>query len=147
MRVTYLIVGFCLLAFNLTSCAPDNGAVAISDAWVRATAPGQKVGAAYMTLESAQDTAMIKAESSAAGTVEIHSMTMNDGVMQMRMMDEFPVPAGKPAKLEPGGFHLMLFDLKKPLKAGEEIEFTLHFRDGTGKASEMKLSVPVKADN
>jgi copper(I)-binding protein len=131
----------------VTSCAQASDNIVISNAWVRATAPGQEVGAAYMTLQSARDTTLIKTESAAAGSVEIHSMTMDNGVMKMRKMDALPLSAGKPAKLEPGSFHLMLFDLKKPLKAGGQVEFTLHFKDGAGKASEMKLSVPIKADD
>ena len=142
----YRILSFFIVAL-LASCSQADNGVVISNAWVRATAPGQEVGAAYMTLQSARDTTLIKTESAAAGSVEIHSMTMNNGVMQMRMMDTLPLSAGQPTKLEPGGFHLMLFDLKKPLKAGEQVEFALHFKDNAGKTSEMKLSVPIKADD
>jgi len=141
----YRILGFFIIAL-VASCAQADEVV-ISNAWVRASAPGQEVGAAYMTLQSARDTMLIKTESTAAGSVEIHSMTMDNGVMKMRRMDTLPLSAGKPTKLEPGGFHLMLFDLKKPLKAGEQIEFTLHFKDSTGKVSKMKLSAPIKADD
>ena len=140
------ILGFFTIAL-LANCAQADNSVVISDAWVRATAPGQEVGAAYMTLKSARDTTLIKTESTAAGSVEIHSMTMNNGVMKMRKMDTLPLSAGKPTKLEPGSFHLMLFDLKKPLKAGDQAEFTLHFKDSAGKTSEMKLSAPIKADS
>ncbi|HLD09938.1 MAG TPA: copper chaperone PCu(A)C [Methylophilaceae bacterium] len=140
------ILGFFIITL-LASCTQVGNDVVISDAWVRATAPGQEVGAAYMTLQSTRDITLIKTESAAAGSVEIHSMTMSNGVMKMRKMDTLPLSAGKPAKLEPGGFHLMLFDLKKPLKAGEQVEFALHFKDNAGKTSEMKLSVPIKADD
>lgn len=140
------ILSFFIIALLVSCTQADNGVV-ISNAWARATAPGQEVGAAYMTLQSMRDTTLIKAESAAAGSVEIHSMTMSNGVMQMRKIDTLPLSAGKPAKLEPGGFHLMLFDLKKPLKAGEQVEFTLHFKDGAGKTSVMKLSAPIKADD
>jgi copper(I)-binding protein len=142
----YRILNFFIIAL-MASCAQADSGVVISNAWVRASAPGQEVGAAYMTLQSAHGTALIKTESTAAGSVEIHSMTMDNGVMKMRRMDTLPLSAGKPAKLEPGGFHLMLFDLKKPLKAGEQVKFTLHFKDSTGKVSEMKLSAPIKADD
>lgn len=142
----YRIMCLCLLCF-LAGCSQANEGVTISDAWVRAMAPGQKVGAAYLTLKSAAETTLVKAESPVAGSVEIHSMTMNDGVMKMRMLDALPLPAGKTVKLEPGGFHLMLFDLKQPLKAGEKVEFVLHFKDATGKTSTMKLTAPVKAGN
>jgi periplasmic copper chaperone A len=142
----FRILGFLLITL-LVSCTQAENGVKISNAWVRATAPGQEVGAAYMTLQSPSDTVLIKTESSAAGSVEIHSMTMNNGVMQMRKMDTLPLAAGKPVELAPSGFHLMLFDLKKPLKAGEQVEFTLHLKDSAGKASTMKLSVPIKASS
>jgi len=140
------IFSFFIIAL-IASCAQANNGVVISNAWVRATASGQEVGAAYMTLQSERDITLIKTESATAGSVEIHSMTMNNGVMQMRKLDTLPLSASKPTKLEPGGFHLMLFDLKKPLKAGEQVEFTLHFKDSAGKTSVMKLSAPIKADD
>ena len=120
--------------------------IEVSDAWARATRPAQKVGAAYMTLESTENTTLVKAESPAAGTVEIHSMTMTDGVMKMRMLDNLELPAGEAVDLAPGGYHLMLFDLAKPLQAGEKVEFTLHFKNSAGKTSTMKAQAPVKAN-
>ncbi|HYG32781.1 MAG TPA: copper chaperone PCu(A)C [Methylophilaceae bacterium] len=120
--------------------------VTVTDAWVRATRPAQKVGAAYMTLQSPQDTKLVKIDSSAAGAVEIHSMTMNDGVMKMRRLEELPLPAGEQVKLAPGGFHLMLFDLAKPMKDGETVQFTLHFKDSAGNLSTVQTQAPVKAN-
>jgi len=117
----------------------------ISDAWVRATAPGQQVGAAYMTLKSNADITVTKVESNVTGSVEIHEMAMQNGVMKMRMKDSLPLSAGKPFKLEPSGFHLMLFDLKKPLQAGEKVAFSLEFKDKNGKVETQKISVPIKA--
>ena len=118
--------------------------VAISHAWARATAPGQEVGAAYLELKSSQDLTLTKVESPTADSVEIHKMSMNNGVMQMRMLGTLELPAGKAVKLEPGGFHLMLFDLKKPLKVGEKVALKLNFKDKAGKASTMQLELPVK---
>lgn len=118
--------------------------VVISNAWARATAPGQEVGAAYMELKSAEDLTVSRVESTAADSVEIHKMTMHNGVMEMRMLETLELPAGKLVKLEPGGFHLMLFDLKTPLKVGENVAFTLHLKDGKGKSSTMKIDVPVR---
>src|SRR5690606_17950203 len=97
--------------------------VTISDAWARASRPGQKVGAAYMTLQSPEATTLVQEERPAAGTVEIHSMTMNDGVMKMRMLEDLPLKANEAVELAPGGFHLMLFDLAKPLQAGQTVQF------------------------
>lgn len=125
----------------------ESNSVKIQDNWVRATAPGQEVGAAYLTLTSAIDTTLTSVESPAADTVEIHSMTMDNGVMKMRSLKELKLEANKPAKLEPGSFHLMLFDLKKPLKAGEKVQFKLHFRDGSGKSSILEITSPIKTSN
>jgi periplasmic copper chaperone A len=121
--------------------------VKISDAWVRANAPGQSVGAAYMSLTSPQDSNLFAVESPAAGTVEIHSMTMTNGVMKMRMLENLPLAAGKIEKLAPGGFHLMLFDLKKPLKAGEQVKFKLSFKDKDNKITQQEVVLPIKETN
>ncbi|HYN54314.1 MAG TPA: copper chaperone PCu(A)C [Methylotenera sp.] len=102
--------------------------VSIQNAWVRSTNAGQSVGAAYMTLTSPQDATLVAVESDVTKNVEIHSMSMQSGVMKMRMLDTLPLAAGKPYTLAPGGFHLMLFDLKKPLNVGEPVNFVLHFK-------------------
>lgn len=102
--------------------------VSIQNAWVRPTNAGQEVGAAYMTLTSTQDVTLVGIESNITKSVEIHSMSMEGGVMKMRMLDTLPLTAGKPYKLAPGGFHLMLFDLKKPLNVGDQVDFVLHFK-------------------
>lgn len=117
----------------------------VSDAWARASAPGQKVGAAYMNLDSTTDLTLVKVESAAADGVEIHSMSMKNGIMRMRMLETLPVPAGQTTKLAPGGFHLMLFDLKHPLKAGDNVPFTLQFKDKHDQLLTLKVSVPVKS--
>lgn len=132
------------LVTALLMSVPAYADVTVSDAWARATRPGQKVGAAYMTLQSPADTALVKVESPAAGTVEIHTMTMNDGVMKMRMLEDLPLKANETVKLAPGGFHLMLFDLAKPLQAGETVQFTLHFKDSAGNTSSLQTDAPVR---
>ena len=139
--IKYIVV---LASVCLLSACEVNNSVAIIDAWARANAPGQSVGAAYMTLIAAQDSTMIKAESAIASSVEIHSMSMDNGVMKMRMLEELSLTAGKPEKLAPGGFHLMLFDLKKQLIVGESVEITLNFKDNTGKISQQTIALPIK---
>ncbi len=120
--------------------------VTIADAWVRENVPGQKVGAAYMTLNSPQKSELVYAEAvDAAGTVEIHSMTMNDGVMKMRMLEALTLEPNTPVTLAPGGFHLMLFDLKQPLQAGQEVSFRLCFKDEQGEITEQFITAPVKS--
>ncbi len=141
-RLSFFIL--VLLTCLLGACGEHDTGVAIDDAWARATAPGQEVGAAYMTLTSPTDTTLIKAESDLAGSMEIHSMTMKDGVMEMDMLENLLLKAGVASKLEPGGYHLMLFELKKPLKAGESATIKLTFKDSAGKMSTQQVTVPIK---
>ena len=133
-----------LLATSLLSALSAMADVTVSDAWVRANVPGQSVGAAYMTLNSPLDSTLVYIESTAAGNVEIHSMTMNNNVMKMRKLEELPLKAGKAEKLAPGGFHLMLFDLAKPLKAGDKANFTLCFKDKAGNITHQLVTLPIK---
>jgi periplasmic copper chaperone A len=118
--------------------------VIISDNWVRANQPGQSVGAAYMTLTSPIATSLVKIESRAAGSVMMHSMNMENNVMKMRMLDELPLKPNMPEKLAPGGFHLMMFELAKPLTLGDSVTFTLHFKDAAGKISQQDVVSMVK---
>jgi len=136
-----------IILISLLVAHSVDAAVTITDAWVRENAPGQTVVAAYMTLKSADESALVFVESPAADSVEIHSMTMNNNVMKMRKLDELPLKAGKPEKLAPGGFHLMLFDLKKPLKSGEKVDFKLCFKDKAGNITHQMVTLPIKAPN
>jgi len=133
-RFSFIILTSIASAYFSNAYALDSdnssikNAISIKDAWVRPSHPGQDVGAAYMTLTSMQDVALVRVESDVSDSIEIHSMTMQNGVMKMRMLDNLPLVAGKPYKLEPGGFHFMLFDLKKALTAGESVNFVLYFK-------------------
>jgi len=133
-RFSFIILTTIASAYFSNAYALDSdnstiqNAISIKDAWVRPSHPGQDVGAAYMTLTSMQDVALVRVESDVSDSIEIHSMTMQNGVMKMRMLDNLPLVAGKPYKLEPGGFHFMLFDLKKALTAGESVNFVLYFK-------------------
>jgi hypothetical protein len=99
--------------------------VAVKDAWVRAPAPGQKVAGAYLELVSRTHMVLTAVASPAAGSVELHSMSLEDGVMRMRPVARIELPAGKPVKLAPGGLHIMLVDIKQPLKPGDRVPLTL----------------------
>lgn len=142
------LIKLCLLCILLSACHDNSSVkiqeVKISEAWVRASAPGQSVGAAYMTLNSAEDSTLVYVETPVADAAEIHSMTMDNGVMKMRMLDELTLKAKTPQTLAPGGFHLMLMDLQKPLKAGENVTFRLCFKDKTGKITDQLVTLPVK---
>lgn len=136
-----LLASLCLLA----STAFAHAEVKLTDAWVRASNPGQSVGAAYLTLTSPQDVTLVYIETERAESVEMHSMTMQNGVMKMRSMEALSVPAGKPVKLAPGGLHLMLFELPTPFKAGEQVKFRLCFKDKQGNITDQFVTMPVKA--
>jgi periplasmic copper chaperone A len=125
--------------------APALAQVTVSDAWVRGTVPGQKATGAFMSLKSASDAALVSASSPVAGIVEIHEMAMEGGVMKMRAVPKLPLPAGKSVELKPGGYHVMLMDLKQPLKEGDTVPVTLAFTDKDGKKVTQEVKAPVKA--
>ena len=117
----------------------------VSDAWVRLPPPGAQVAAAYLTLESKQALSLSNVTSPAAEAVEIHTMSMHGGMMEMRQLPALELEAGKPVKLEPGGLHLMLINLKKPLKEGDKVQFVLNFKQGKGVAGAVGVQATVKA--
>ncbi len=141
LKLAYFSLALCISM--LLGCNKPTPEITITDNWVRATAEGQEVGAAYMTITSATDTKLVGVESSVADSVEIHKMSMENGIMKMRMLEELELKANTPNKLEPGGFHLMLFDLKKPLIVGEQTTFTLHFKNQAGKENVLSINSPV----
>jgi len=109
--------------------------------WTRATPPGAKVGAGFVTLKSAGAAdRVLGASSPVAGRVEMH-VTLREGeVMRMREVQSINVPAGGTFELKPGGAHLMLMDLKRPLKKGEKVPLTLKLERG----GELKLELSVE---
>lgn len=134
------------IASILISACSKQDSIEIKNQWVRASNDGQDVSAAYMTIVSNEDTSLITIDSDVADVIEIHSMSMENGVMKMRMLDTLDLVAGKPTELSPGGFHLMLFDLKKPLAAGKEAHFTLHFKNKAGQEKTISVTSPIKAE-
>jgi hypothetical protein len=113
--------------------------ISVSDAWARATMPGQKVSGAYMKIQSDADARLISASSPAVPRVEVHEMKMDGDVMRMREVKAIELPKGKTVSLEPGGFHIMLMNLKKPIAAGEIIPLTLVVEsDGKQQTVEVK---------
>ena len=120
------------------------GDLVVSQAWTRATPGGSKTGGGYLTIEN-KGTApdkLIGASADAAGKVEVHEMAMNDGVMKMRPVDDngLAIEPGKSVKLAPGGYHLMMMDLKSPLKEGDKLPVTLQFE----KAGKVAVTLEVE---
>lgn len=119
--------------------------ITVGDPWVRATtgAEDPTMSAAFMTIDNAgdADVTLTGASTDVAGTVEIHEMSMVDGAMAMSVMDDgLVIEAGRGKVLEPSGYHVMLMDVQRELAAGDEVDLTLEFSDGTTES----LTVPVK---
>ncbi len=113
----------------------------ISNVWIKATIPGSNVSAAYLRIKSAKVVRLVKAETPVAGIAELHSMNMKDGVMEMKAEDAFTVPAGKVIELKPGGMHIMLMQVARPINAGDKVPLTLTFEG----ANEKPLVIRVEA--
>lgn len=120
MKIHALFLSFLI---TLPVLAAD---IKIENAWVRAPAPGQAVVGGFLDITSSQsDASLVSASSPVAGVTELHEMSMKDGVMVMRPVPYIRLPKGQTVKLAPGGLHIMLIDLKKPLKAGDKVALTL----------------------
>jgi periplasmic copper chaperone A len=141
------IVCAALVAYVTTAPARADdvkaGDLVISQAWTRATPNGAKIGGGYLTIEnkgSAPDR-LIGGSSDVAGSVQVHEMSMDNGVMKMRPLEKgLTIDPGKTVKLAPGGYHLMMMDLKSPLKQGDKVPVTLEFE----KAGKVALSLDVQ---
>lgn len=118
----------------------------VKDAWVRGTVPQQKATGLFATITSAKGGRLLSVSSPAAGVAEIHEMAMDGSTMRMRALpDGLPLPAGKAVELKPGGYHVMLMDLKQPLKAGDNVTVTLVLEAADKKRETLQIQAPVKA--
>ena len=134
---------FCIF-FACSAIAKENiAAITVKDAWVRTAVPGQKGTGAFMLLTAKSDLRLVGASSAVAGVTEVHEMKMNGDVMQMRAVTGLDLPAGKVVALQPGGFHIMLLDLKNALPKNTAVPLTLLFKDAKGAMSKIELSAPV----
>jgi copper(I)-binding protein len=119
------------------------GDLVITEAWSRATPGGAKVGGGYLTIEnkgSAPDR-LIGASADVSAKIQVHEMAVNNGVMTMRPLENgLTIEPGKTVKLAPGGYHLMMLELKSPLKQGDKLPVTLEFE----KAGKVKVSLEVQ---
>jgi copper(I)-binding protein len=131
-----------LLALGASAWA-QSAAVDVQGAWARATVQGQKATGAFMKLTAKENAKLVSASSPVAGVVEIHEMKMEENVMKMRAIPSLDLPAGKAVELKPGGYHVMLMDLKEPLKKETTVPITLVVKDDKGVESKVELTVPV----
>ena len=111
-----------LLAITVTAWAQTT--VKVEDAWVRGTVATQKATGAFMRLTPSANARLVEAKSPVAGVVEIHEMTLEKDIMKMRQIPGLDLAADRTMELKPGGYHVMLMDLKQPLKGGEQVPIT-----------------------
>lgn len=140
MRRPFLLAA--MLVLGVQPALAGEPPVVIENAWIREAPPGATVLGAYMTVrnQGAREDRLLRVETPAAGRVEIHEMAGQNGVMRMRPMAYLKLPAGQTAVLQPKGTHMMLMDLKRPLKAGMRVPMTFHF----DRAGRIRRDVPVK---
>jgi len=137
-----LIISSLAISASLLA-TPLHAQVIVTDAWVRATVPQQKATGAFMQLSSPKDTKLVSASSPITPIVEVHEMAMQDNVMKMREVPAIELPAGKTVELKPGGYHVMLLDLKQQVKVGGTVPLALVFehKDGTRETREVAAEV------
>ena len=137
------LISIALIAASASAFAQSS--VEIKDPWVRATVAQQKATGAFMQLIAKVDSKLVEVQSPVAGVVEIHEMAMNNNVMKMRQIPGLALPAGKAVELKPGGYHVMLLDLKQELKAGDAVPVTLVIEGAGGQRETLEIKAPVKA--
>ncbi len=132
-----------LCAVLLAAAAAAQGQVEARAAWARATVQGQTTAGAYMQLTTSERASLVGAESPAAASVEIHEMKMEGKVMRMRALSRLELLPGKTTELRPGGYHLMLLELKRPLKKGEifPIRLKLEMKDKSVGTLEVRAEI------
>jgi copper(I)-binding protein len=141
----FALAALAITLFTASARAEDvrAGDLVISQAWSRATPSGAKIAGGYLTIEN-KGTApdrLVSGAGDVAARVELHEMAMDNGVMKMRPLDKgLTIEPGKTVKFAPGGYHLMLMDIKQPLKQGDKVPVTLQFE----KAGKVTLSLDVQ---
>ena len=117
--------------------------VKVEGAWARAMVQGQQSTGAFMSLTAKEALALVGVSSPIAGVAEVHEMKMEGDIMKMRAVPTLDLPAGKKVDFKPGGYHVMLMDLKTPLALGSTVPVTLTFKDAKGVQSKLALKLPV----
>jgi copper(I)-binding protein len=133
-----------LTASLLLACgALQAQTVDVSGAWARATVPGQKGTGAFMNITARDGARLVGVSSPVAGVAEVHEMKMDNDIMKMRAVPVLELPAGQAVQLKPGGYHVMLMDLKQGLPKGSTVPLTLRLQDAQGVETSQLVSVPV----
>ena len=140
-----LLAASCILSGACATAAEAEPApVKVENPWLRASVPGQKASGGFMVLTAQRPLQLVGVESPAAAVAEVHEMKMEGDVMRMRAIDHLDLPQGVAVALKPGGYHLMLQQLKAPLVKDTQVPLTLIFKDAQGAGSRLQLQVPVR---
>ena len=118
--------------------------VAVRESWVRGTTPAQKATGAFMEISSSDEAVLVSVSSPLAGVVEIHTTKMENGVMKMRLVPRLDLPAGQVVKLQPGGNHVMLMDLRQQMKKGDVVPITLKVEGKDKKVQTIEIRAEVR---
>ncbi|HEX5393149.1 MAG TPA: copper chaperone PCu(A)C [Rhodocyclaceae bacterium] len=140
-NVLRALLATCAFSVALPALATD---LEVKTPWVRSTVQGQPATGAFMELSSKDGVTVIGASSSVAGTVQVHQMKMDNGVMKMNALRQLEVPAGGNVSLAPGGYHVMLMDLKQQLKPGDTVPLTLKVKGKNGKQENVDVKAEVR---
>ena len=133
-----------LTATLLLACsALQAQTVDVSGAWARATVTGQKGTGAFMSITAKDGAKLVGVSSPVAGVAEVHEMKMDNDIMKMRAVPVLELPAGQAVQLKPGGYHVMLMDLKQGLPKGSTVPLTLRLQDAQGVETSQVVNVPV----
>ena len=142
MKALHVILTSALLALSATTAFA--GDIEIKAPWVRGTVAGQMATGAFMEVTSKSGATLVGAASPVAGLTEIHEMKMDGGVMKMRAVPRLDLPAGKPVILGPGGYHVMLINLKQTIKTGDSVPLTLQFEGKDRKVEMIEVAAEVR---
>ncbi|MBL0243466.1 MAG: copper chaperone PCu(A)C [Rhodoferax sp.] len=146
MKLNTITAILALSCGGLFAQAASAQTVDVQGAWARATVPGQKATGAFMKLTAKDGTKLVSVSTPAAGVSEVHEMKMDGDVMKMRAVQGgLDLPAGKAVELKPGGYHVMLMDLKAPLPKDSTVALTLVFKDAKGVETKQEVTLPVSA--
>ena len=144
MKLNTITTILALSCGGLFAQAASAQTVDVQGAWARATVPGQKATGAFMKLTAKDGTKLVSVSTPAAGVSEVHEMKMDGDVMKMRAVQGgLDLPAGKAVELKPGGYHVMLMDLKAPLPKDSTVALTLVFKDAKGVETKQEVTLPV----
>jgi hypothetical protein len=138
-------LSFAAALVAVLAAIPAAAQTTVKDPWVRATVAQQKATGLFAQVTSTSGGKLVAASSPVAGVVEIHEMKMEGDTMRMRAIAGLELPAGKAVELKPGGYHVMLMDLKQQLKPGETVSVTLVVEGAGGKRERVEVKAPVRA--